>query len=230
MIKNTLIKNTFRRTFLAWLSVPALQLPSALGVQSYLAPTAGPVGSWSAAVGFEMVTSGVNLLVITSPSLRSHARRVTFFSVLASIVFNTLAHYQAAGRVPLGFLAPDPINWPALILSFIESLPLAALSCLVSLLLHQISQEQDHEAEPPRPAWRWPSLRVRERLANLRDRLRRPAPAPVPFPAQPAAPLYPCPHGCGGQLDTGALGRAHQHGRCPSCPPAPAGTPAGAQA
>jgi len=213
----------------AMASVPMLGLPSAMGVEKYLEPIVGWFAAWSAAAGFETMYIGVNILVINSPELRRYARNIMLLAVLTAVTLNTLAHYQT--RMGGDILAVD-VNWPALILSLVESLPLAGLSCAISVLLHLISYEEAGMPPPApreprrwnRPTWlRWPEWLKIPELPSLLPPAQPLQPAPAPAGSglpggQNPIPYYPCPHGCGAFLDTGAYGRAMQHGRCERCP------------
>ena len=89
--------NTPLRLALSVLSVPLLAAPSAYGVYLYLAPESGAFAV-SAAVGFEALYIGVNVLALRNAELRQYAERVALAAVVTAVVFNTLAHY--ALKVP----------------------------------------------------------------------------------------------------------------------------------
>lgn len=123
--------NTWQRKALTIMSVPLLAVPSAIGVYQFLEPTSGPYSAGMAAVGFELLYIGVNILML-SPALQSYARNVALAAVGTAILMNTLAHYG------------DTAVWDPrrAILSLIASAPLAALAYAVSVLLHKLSEEE----------------------------------------------------------------------------------------
>ena len=129
--------NDWKRLTLAVLSVPLLAAPSAYGVYLYLAPESGYF-AMSAAVGFELLYIGVNVLTLRSEALRQYAQGVALAAVITAVVFNTLAHY--ALKVP-GAYTGAPLSALAALLSLITSLPLAGLAYAVSVLLHNLSDD-----------------------------------------------------------------------------------------
>lgn len=131
--------NTWARKALALISVPALALPSAIGVQRYLAPESGAIAAWSAAIGFEVLYVGINILILRSPELRRYARNVALAAVATAVLLNSLAHYQV--RVA-GAFDGAPLNVLASALAVIASLPLAGLAYAVSVLLHRLSEDE----------------------------------------------------------------------------------------
>lgn len=133
--------NTWARKALALISVPALALPSAIGVQRYLAPESGAIAAWSAAVGFEVLYVGVNILILRSPELRRYARNVALAAVATAVLLNSLAHYQV--RVDRAFTGA-PFDILASLLAVVASLPLAGLAYAVSVLLHRLSEDEAH--------------------------------------------------------------------------------------
>lgn len=129
------------RKALALLAVLLLSVPSAIGVQHALAPTRGEAAGWLAAAGFELVYLSTAILSL-SPELRTYAQRVALSAVATAIVLNTIADYSQ--RVPLG-LANATQAWErfdalALVLSLVESLPLAGLAYAMATLLHRLSE------------------------------------------------------------------------------------------
>lgn len=131
--------NTWKRRTPALLAVALLSVPSALGVYAALLPTRGPVGAGLAAAGFEAVYISTAILLLT-PDLREYARRVALAAVAVAIVLNTLADYQI--KVPGGLASTaaaarlfDPL---ALVLSIVESAPLAGLAYAMAELLHRL--------------------------------------------------------------------------------------------
>lgn len=129
--------NTPLRLALSVLSVPLLAAPSAYGVYLYLAPESG-WWAMSAAVGFEALYIGVNVLALRNAELRQYAERVALAAVITAVVFNTLAHY--ALKVP-GAYSGAALSPLAALLSLITSLPLAGLAYAVSVLLHRLSED-----------------------------------------------------------------------------------------
>ncbi len=135
--------NSWKRTALATLAVPLLAAPSAYGVYLYLEPESGALAAASAAVGFELLYLGVNVLALHTAELRAYARRVALAAVLTAVTFNALAHYAA--KVPNAYSGAPFALLPA-ILALITALPLAGLAYAVSVLLHRMSTA--HTAQP----------------------------------------------------------------------------------
>lgn len=129
--------NTWRRRFLALLSVPLLAVPSAVGVYAFLATESGWLAAGLAAAGFEVLYIGVNVLVITTPDLRRYARNVSLAAVIVAVLMNSLAHY--ATNVPRAYTGAlfQPLT---AVLALIASAPLAGLAYAVSVLLHRLSE------------------------------------------------------------------------------------------
>lgn len=154
--------NTWKRRALAVLAVALLSVPSALGVFKALEPSRGLVGAALAAAGFEAVYLSTAVLVLTS-DLRAYARRVALAAVATAIILNTLADYQV--KVPGGLASWaaaqrlfDPL---ALVLSLVESAPLAGLAYAMAELLHRLGEATPDTPQAPRPprrrwSWRWP--------------------------------------------------------------------------
>lgn len=130
--------NTWPRLILAILSVPLLAAPSAYGVYLYLEPESGKYAAGSAAVGFELLYIGVNVLILASPELRQYGRNVALAAVATAVTFNTLAHYQM--KVEDAFTGAN-FGVLAFFLSLLTSLPLAGLAYAVSVLLHRLSDD-----------------------------------------------------------------------------------------
>lgn len=202
--------NTWRRKALALASVPALAVPSAIGVERYLAPESGAVAAWSAAVGFEVLYVGVNILILRSPELRRYARNVSLAAVATAVLLNSLAHYRT--NVPAAY-SGAPFSVLAFALALVASLPLAGLAYAVSVLLHRLSEDEAAATEilsealaaPPAPAV---SVSAPERPA-------------IEAPAMPAltdtAARWACPR-CGIALASGgAFGAAKTNGGCKAC-------------
>jgi hypothetical protein len=189
--KPILSHNTWRRKALALLSVPALAGPSAVGVYRYLAPESGRLAAASAAIGFEVLYLGTNILIIRTEKLRRYARNVSLAAVATAVTFNTLAHYAA--KVP-GGLEGTPFNILAAVLALVASIPLAGLAYAVSILLHQLSED---EAQTNEAAVLPISERTEQRSLSI---LTQPAMAshpglPAAQPAQMADALQPTPNG-----------------------------------
>lgn len=130
----------WRRSVVTMLAVPLLAAPSAYGVYRYLAPESGSIAAASAAIGFELLYLGVNMLTLRTAELRAYARRVALAAVVTAVTFNALAHYAA--KVPQAFSGASFALLPAL-LALITSLPLAGLAYAVSVLLHRLSEPVD---------------------------------------------------------------------------------------
>lgn len=134
--------NTWKRKALAVAAVVLLSVPSAVGVYAALAPTRGPVAAGFAAAGFELVYLSTALLLLR-PALRAYARNVALSAVGVAVALNTLADYQA--RVPGGLssagVAVARFDALALLLSVIESAPLAILAYAMASLLHRLSED-----------------------------------------------------------------------------------------
>ena len=141
---------------LATFSVLLLSAPSALGVQRALAPTRGDVAGWLAAAGIELAYLSLAFATFADQRRQRLAARVARAAVLTAITLNVIADYAA--RVPTGlsgaaqFLAT--FDWLLLILSLLESAPLAALAYTLATLLHTHSSAQhttDAEQMHPKP-------------------------------------------------------------------------------
>ena len=133
---------TFR--ILAALSMILLSAPSALGVQRALAPTRGELAGWLAALGIELAYLSLAFIEFADVQRQRNAARVAKTAVATAIVLNVLADYAA--RVPAGltgaaaFLAT--FDWLLLVLSVLESAPLAGLAYTLAVLLHTRSSKQ----------------------------------------------------------------------------------------
>ena len=141
--------NSWKRIALTILAVPLLAAPSAYGVYRYLEPESGALAAASAAIGFELLYLGVNVLTLHTAELRAYARRVALAAVLTAVTFNALAHYAA--KVAHAFGGAPFALLPA-ILALITSLPLAGLAYAVSVLLHRISEAQSAQPDPDAPS------------------------------------------------------------------------------
>ena len=138
---------TFR--ILAALSMILLSAPSALGVQRALAPTRGELAGWLAALGIELAYLSLAFIEFDDQQRQRNAARVAKTAVATAIVLNVLADYAA--RVPVGltgaaaFLAT--FDWLLLVLSVLESAPLAGLAYTLAVLLHTRSSKQHTAAD-----------------------------------------------------------------------------------
>jgi hypothetical protein len=164
-------------------AVLCLSAPSAVGVYRALEPTRGTVASGLAAAGFELAYLSLSLLVLR-PELRQQARLVALGAVITAIALNGLADY---GHRVVGGLA----SWPnavklfdplALVLSVVESAPLAGLAFALASLLHRLAEEPPAEAPQVEP--------VEE--AEGRD-TPPPAPAALVWAREIEQPHYPAP-------------------------------------
>lgn len=227
-------RNTWARRTLALASVPLLAVPSALGVYGWLAPESGVIAAASAAVGFEALYVGVNVLVLRSPELRRYARNVSLGAVLTAVVFNTLYHYGAKVE---GAYTGAAFAWLPFVLALLASLPLAGLAYSVSVLMHRLSEDEaDEQPVDEQPVYAGPVLvgatwpreqaypapvRVEE---MRRDGTRTPQnrqidgfePANAPASHQEAIAPHSCPR-CSAPLTRGAWLAAKRWGHCPAC-------------
>ncbi|NTW00764.1 MAG: hypothetical protein HGA19_05565 [Oscillochloris sp.] len=232
MNTSALISNTLRRKVLALLSVPLLAVPSAMGVQAFLEPESGRIASWCAAIGFEVLYIGINVLVLHTQELRRYGRNVALAAVATAVIFNTLAHYGAKVEGAYTGTALHPL---AFMLSLLASVPLAGLAYAVSVLLHRISDEE-------RPATEnWSSEQVtsttRELLAHQDDKLAiadtvataldmitsssdSPQNALHAHPVSIDTTTLICPR-CGTNLDPARWRAARRWGHCAVCKPSP---------
>jgi hypothetical protein len=236
-------RNTWQRRALALASVPLLAVPSAMGVYGWLAPESGPIAAGSAAVGFEALYVGVNVLILRSPELRRYARNVSMGAVATAVIFNSLYHYGA--KVEQAYTGA-PFAWLPFLLALLASLPLAGLAYSVSVLLHRLSEDEAEQPEgvntPPEaaPLWAgpvlqattWPRVEVYPAPVKVHAPMRADGfTAPQSAPVAPAAPdnaadahqetialHLSCPN-CGAPLDRARWLAARRWGRCASCKP-----------
>ena len=131
---------------LAALAVLLLSAPSALGVQRALAPTRGDLAGWLAAVGIELAYLSLAFAVFEDRQRQRLAARVARAAVLTAIVLNVLADYAA--RVPAGLSSAaqflTTFDWLLLVLSVLESAPLATLAYTLATLLHTHGGSHPH--------------------------------------------------------------------------------------
>lgn len=145
----TTIKRSERRRnlglVLCQLAVPALAIPSAMGVAKFFSVADG-VGRWTAqgiiaALGFELMNVGLSVLDVRRPDLHPVVQRVRFWSVTTAILLNTIAHYGQ--RVP----GLDQIDVVGGVLALVASIPLAILYVALAGLLHMMSEGAHAEAD-----------------------------------------------------------------------------------
>jgi len=133
---------------LATLAVLLLSAPSALGVQRALAPTRGDLAGWLAAVGIELAYLSLAFAAFEDRQRQRLASRVARAAVLTAITLNVLADYAA--RVPDGLSSAaqflTTFDWLLLMLSVLESAPLAALAYTLATLLHSSAQQHTADA------------------------------------------------------------------------------------
>jgi len=131
---------------LAALAVLLLSAPSALGVQRALAPTRGDLAGWLAAVGIELAYLSLAFAAFEDRQRQRLAARVARAAVLTAIVLNVLADYAA--RVPAGLSSAaqflTTFDWLLLMLSVLESAPLATLAYTLATLLHTHGGSHPH--------------------------------------------------------------------------------------
>ena len=137
-----------RFRILATFSVLLLSAPSALGVQRALAPTRGDLAGWLAAVGIELAYLSLAFAAFADPQRQRLASRVARAAVLTAITLNVLADYAA--RVPEGLSSAaqflTTFDWLLLMLSVLESAPLATLAYTLATLLHGSAQQHTADA------------------------------------------------------------------------------------
>jgi len=133
---------------LATLAVLLLSAPSALGVQRALAPTRGDLAGWLAAVGIELAYLSLAFAAFEDRQRQRLASRVARAAVLTAITLNVLADYAA--RVPEGLSSAaqflTTFDWLLLMLSVLESAPLATLAYTLATLLHSSAQQHTADA------------------------------------------------------------------------------------
>lgn len=230
-MKTTLPQNTWRRKALALLGVPALAGPSAVGVYHYLAPESGSIAAASAAIGFEVLYLGANILIIRTEKLRRYARNVSLAAVATAVTFNTLAHYAA--KVPSG-LEGAAFNPLAGVLAVVASVPLAGLAYAVSMLLHQLSEDEARSSEAATLTMSEPTAQVAlpgemQRAASSQEGSRTLHTAPLTDALQPttkgwnAVDTYRCPR-CGAAISQAVFAASQRWGEkwggCKQCRPA----------
>jgi hypothetical protein len=147
---------------LSQLAIPALAIPSAMGVAKFFSVTDG-VPHWTAqgviaAIGFELMNVGLSVLDVRRPELHPVVQRVRFWSVVTAIAFNVIAHYGV--RVP----GLDRVDIVGGLLALVASVPLAILYVALAGLLHAIS-EGEHTDEDDRASLRTNLAKAREELA-----------------------------------------------------------------
>jgi hypothetical protein len=231
--------NTWKRRAPAVLAVLLLSVPSALGVQRHLAAIRGDVAGWLAAAGFEMVYLSTSVLLLRR-DLRRYAQRTALAAVAVAVVFNSLADY--GGRVPGGLVSfalfTARFDGLALVLSIMDSLPLAGLSYAMATLLHRLAEgeapeetdntqtaradKQSHETTAPvyaLPTERVFSLHAPAQLVPTQIHTSSSSsgemhPAQVPTDTSVLHRICPV---CGVELDTKRYANARRWKRCPAC-------------
>lgn len=146
---------------LCQIAIPALAIPSAIGVAKFFS-IADRVDGWTAqgviaAAGFELTNVGMSILDVRRPELHQVAQRVRFWSVAAAIAMNVISHYAVA--VP----GLDQVDGVAALLALVASVPLALLYVKLAAFLHAMA-ESDH-------AERDMLAGLRAELAKARDEL-----------------------------------------------------------
>jgi hypothetical protein len=196
--------------------VALLSVPSAIGVQQALEPTRGTIASWLAAAGFESVYLSTALLVLNG-HLRVYAQRVALAAVSTAILLNVIADY--AMRVPGGLSSGTTFmatfDWLSLLLSVVESLPLAALAYAMATLLHRLSEVNEPDADANERVGTIPTS-VDTMIEALTVRIEALETMPTDANQEMA---YSCPH-CGTELpNRQAIASAVRHGHCRHCKP-----------
>jgi hypothetical protein len=187
--------------------VPLLAIPSAAGVYFWLTPHIGQIPAGMTAVGFEILYVSVNILVISTPELRRYARNVALSGVATAIIFNTLYRYQAMIG---GDVRAVALDWVALGLAVLESIPLAGLAYAMSVLLHRLS-----EADAP-PMHDTPDAHAYAPLSAAYARID--APPQVQFSPPQRVELHSraCPK-CNAPLDAKQYAAAKRWMHCAAC-------------
>jgi len=218
---------------LATLAVLLLSAPSALGVQRALAPTRGDLAGWLAAVGIELAYLSLAFAAFEDRQRQRLASRVARAAVLTAITLNVLADYAA--RVPDGlsgatqFLAT--FDWLLLLLSVLESAPLAALAYTLATLLHSSAQQHTadaarHTADAARHMLQQHQQHQQHHTAEhqhqqhsadaVEHMLHHTAEHQHQHQQQRAALPYRCPR-CGAVLTQQQYGAARRYGYCGKC-------------
>jgi signal transduction histidine kinase len=131
---------------LCQVAVPALAIPSALGVSTFFSVADGHPEQWTlqgaiAMVGFELTNVGLSILDIRKPELHATVQQVRGWSVATAISMNVIAHYATAAAGSSGFqLIP-------FVLALVASVPLALLYVKLAALLHAISAGEHAERD-----------------------------------------------------------------------------------
>jgi len=216
---------------LATLSVLLLSAPSALGVQRALAPTRGELAGWLAAVGIELAYLSLAFAAFEDRQRQRLASRVARAAVLTAITLNVLADYAA--RVPDGLSSAaqflTAFDWLLLMLSVLESAPLAALAYTLATLLHSSAQQhtadasvyaqhqhQQHTAEHQHQHQQHSADAAEYMLQHSADAADAGAQQHQQHQQQRAALPYRCPR-CGAVLTQQQYGAARRYGYCGKC-------------
>ena len=196
---------------LAVLSILLLSAPSALGVQRALAPTRGELAGWLAALGIELAYLSLAFIEFDDVQRQRNAARVARTAVATAIVLNVLADY--ATRVPAGltgaaaFLAT--FDWLLLMLSVLESAPLAGLAYTLAVLLHTRSSTR-YNADDASILLASADTTASSMLASSEQML-----ASTATDQHPPA-TYACPR-CNAALSLQQYAAARRYGCCAKC-------------
>jgi hypothetical protein len=210
---------------LATLSVLLLSAPSALGVQRALAPTRGDAAGWLAAVGIELAYLSLAFAAFADPQRQRLASRVARAAVLTAITLNVLADYAA--RVPEGLSSAaqflTTFDWLLLMLSVLESAPLATLAYTLATLLHSSAQQHTadaarHTADAAQHMLQQHQQHQQHHTAEHQHQHQQhhTAEHQHQHQQQRAALPYRCPR-CGAVLTQQQYGAARRYGYCGKC-------------
>ena len=211
---------------LATLAVLLLSAPSALGVQRALAPTRGDLAGWLAAVGIELAYLSLAFAAFADRQRQRLAARVARAAVLTAIVLNVLADYAA--RVPEGLNSAaqflTTFDWLLLMLSVLESAPLATLAYTLATLLHNSAQQHtadaaQHTADAAQHMLQQHQQHQQHHTAEHQHQHQQHHTAEHQHQHQQqqrAALPYRCPR-CGAVLTQQQYGAARRYGYCGKC-------------
>jgi hypothetical protein len=156
---------------LCQIAVPALAIPSALGVSTFFSvadshPEQCTLQGVIAAGGFELTNIGLSILDIRRPELHKTVQQVRTWSVATAISMNVIAHYATAAAGASGF---QPIPF---VLALVASVPLALLYVKLAALLHAIS-EGEHAEQNLLASLQAELAKAREEIASKAKELAR---------------------------------------------------------
>jgi len=203
-----------------------LSAPSALGVQRALAPTRGDLAGWLAAVGIELAYLSLAFAAFADRQRQRLAARVARAAVLTAIVLNVLADYAA--RVPEGLNSAaqflTTFDWLLLMLSVLESAPLATLAYTLATLLHNSAQQHtadaaQHTADAAQHMLQQHQQHQQHHTAEHQHQHQQHHTAEHQHQHQQqqrAALPYRCPR-CGAVLTQQQYGAARRYGYCGKC-------------